>query len=61
MPITDVVEALAVIRKAQIKRDKEFIGLHKMGWRLSRLADHFSISRSRAQQIRNRLKKNGKL
>ena len=61
MPIIDIAEALKTIRLAQARRDREFIGLINLGWRLSRLADHFGVSRQRAQQIAARLKKAGKL
>ena len=56
MPITDIAQALKVIRLAQIKRDREFKTLLNKGWKLVRLADHFHISRQRAQQIAQRLR-----
>ena len=56
MPITDIAQALKVIRSAQIKRDREFKALLDKGWKLVRLADHFHISRQRAQQIAVRLR-----
>jgi hypothetical protein len=61
MPITDIAQALKIIHVAQRRRDREFLKLLNQGWRLTRLADHFSISRQRAQQIAARLrKKDGK-
>ena len=59
MPITDIAEAMKVIRAEQRKRDREFSKLYQSGWRLSRLADHFHISRQRAQQIAVRLNEKG--
>ena len=60
MALNDIREAMKVIRTAQRVRDKEFAKLIKQGVRLSRLADHFKISKQRAQQIAVRLRKNAK-
>ena len=56
MPITDIRQALEFIRKRGQARDRQFKNLLKQGWNLSRLGDHFKISRQRAQQIAARLK-----
>lgn len=58
MPLDDIAKALKLYESAYKKRDREFRRLLKKKWRLSRLADHFKISRQRAQQIARRL--NGK-
>ena len=60
MPITDIREAIEFIRKSGLARDREFAKLQRQGWKLVRLADHFHISRQRAQQIAARLKKGRK-
>ena len=54
--MTDISDALKLLRLAHLKRDREFKRLLNKGWRLSRLADHFGISRQRAQQIAVKLK-----
>ena len=61
MPITDVAQALKAIYQAARIRDREFLKLLKQGWRLGRLADHFRISKQRAQQIAARMRKNGQV
>ena len=55
-----IAQALAVISQERKKRDLEFEQLLKLGWRPSRLADHFKISRQRAYQIVTRLRKGKK-
>lgn len=57
MPLDDIASALKLYRKTVSKRDLEIGKLLKSGWRLSRIADHFKISRQRAQQIAVRLRK----
>ena len=57
MALTDIADAMKIIRSEQKKRDKEFLKLLKLDWRISRLADHFKISKQRAQQIAARLRK----
>ena len=59
MPLDDIAKALAGYRTVVAKRDREFKTLLNKGWKLVRLADHFHISRQRAQQIAQRLR-NGK-
>ena len=57
MPITDIRQALEFIRKTGQTRDRKFAKLLRQGWKLARLADYFHISRQRAQQIAQRLRK----
>ena len=57
MPLDDIAKALRVYRSEVRKRDQEFSLLLKRGWKLSRLADKFKISRQRAQQIAVKLRK----
>jgi hypothetical protein len=56
MALTDIAQAMKVIRSEQVKRDREFKSLLNKGWKLVRLADYFHISRQRAQQIAVRLR-----
>ena len=55
--MNDIADALKNLRQLTRHRDREFAALLKKKWRLSRLADHFGISRQRAQQIAKRLRK----
>ena len=57
MPLDDIAKALSLYRAEVRKRDREFNKLLKGGWKLSRLADRFKISRQRAQQIAAKLRK----
>ena len=57
MPLDDIANALKLYRAEVRKRDREFGKLLRAGWRLSRLADRFKISRQRAQQIAAKLRK----
>ena len=56
MALTDIAQALKIIKSEQLKRDREFKDLLNKGWKLVRLADHFHISRQRAHQIAARLR-----
>ena len=55
--MTDIADALRAVEQARRKRDREIVDLYRKGWRLSRLADHFGISRQRAQQIAAKARK----
>ena len=57
MALDDIANALKLYRKAVMARDKEFKVLLKKGWKLSRLADHFKISRQRAHQLAEKIRR----
>jgi hypothetical protein len=57
MARNDIQKALEIIRKSGEVRDREFLDLLNRGWKLRELAVYYEISRQRAQQIAQRLRR----
>ena len=47
----DIATALRWIARERVRRDQEIMELKAKGWRLSRIADKFKLTRERVRQI----------